>query len=76
MSVIWSVYIYQLKEAIKKRTNSEKTGYRVCSASTKCRMTEDRERIVRLETRTREAEITIQQLRAYIDLLKKKAGRS
>jgi len=34
----------------------------------------DRERIVRLETRAREAETAIQQLRSYIELLKKKSG--
>ena len=34
----------------------------------------DRERIVRLETRAREAETAIRQLRSYIELLKKKSG--
>lgn len=38
-------------------------------------MAEERERIVRLETRAREAENALQQLRAYIELLKKKAGK-
>lgn len=32
------------------------------------------QRIARLETRSREAESALQQLRVYIELLKKKAG--
>lgn len=37
-------------------------------------MAEDRERVVRLEARSKEAENALQQLRTYIELLKKKAG--
>ena len=44
------------------------------SVSGRTAMAEDRERVGRLETRAREAENALQQLRAYIELLKKKAG--
>ena len=34
----------------------------------------DRERLVRLETRAREAEVALRQLKSYVQLLKQKAG--
>lgn len=34
----------------------------------------DRERLVRLETRAREAEAALSQLKSYVQLLKQKAG--
>ena len=34
----------------------------------------ERERLVRLETRAREAETALQQLRSYVELLRKKSG--
>ena len=34
----------------------------------------DRERLVRLETRAREADIALRQLKSYVQLLKQKAG--
>ena len=37
-------------------------------------MSGEKERVTRLETRAREAENALQQLRAYIELLRKKAG--
>ena len=34
----------------------------------------ERERVVRLETRAREAETALQQLRSYVELLRRKSG--
>lgn len=34
----------------------------------------DRERLVRLETRAREAEVALRQLKSYVQLLNQKAG--
>ena len=38
-------------------------------------MASERERVVKLESRAREAESTLQQLNSYVELLKKKAGK-
>ena len=35
----------------------------------------DRERLVRLETRAREADTALKQLKSYVQLLKQKAGK-
>ncbi len=35
----------------------------------------DRERIARLESRAREAETALQQVKSYVELLKRKAGK-
>lgn len=35
----------------------------------------ERERVVRLETRAREAETALQQLRSYVELLRRKSGK-
>ena len=34
----------------------------------------DRERMLRLETRAKEADVTLRQLKSYVQLLKQKAG--
>ena len=35
----------------------------------------DKERLVRLETRAREADVALRQLKSYVQLLKQKAGK-
>ena len=39
-------------------------------------MPSDRERLVRLETRAREADAALRQLKSYVQLLKQKAGKA
>ncbi|CAI8039131.1 Aminoacyl tRNA synthase complex-interacting multifunctional protein 1 [Geodia barretti] len=63
-----------LNNSAHKNTAEDSPYTTTCGRGGKMSVPSDRERMLRLETRAKEADVTLRQLKSYVQLLKQKAG--